>query len=97
MMAWGVALFGVATITFSCTSPESSYESSGSWVQIPSSNDGIALFEFESTALPVNAWYALVDTDHPGIDVAVVAPEDSDGRATSTDLAREIQACLLVN
>lgn len=59
--------------------------------------DGVTIYEFESLALPVNAWYAFVQTDHPQVDIAVVAPADTDGRASASDLARETNACLLVN
>lgn len=64
---------------------------------MPGTSAGISVFEFESGTLPVNAWYALVETDNPGIDIAVVAPADTDGRASASDLARESRACLLVN
>ncbi len=90
LFTWVLALFGAAACT-------TSYEKPGTWVQVPGSGDGITIHTFESGALPVNAWYAHVDTDYPGIDVAVVVPRDPDGRASASDLARENGACLLVN
>lgn len=71
------------------------------WTNITSTSGslspGISVFEGVDSSAPLAGWYALIDLDSPDIEVHVEGSDEEDGRETTSSMANDLNACLVVN
>jgi hypothetical protein len=97
-----LAAFSLALLALSCSGQSGTSTLTIDWQPIESLNaelpDGIRVFAGRREAMPLRAWYAIINERHPGITTHVLQSDDlADNRETVGSFAEDARACVAVN
>ncbi len=68
------------------------------WSQLTDySTEGIAVYQGRNQSLPLNAWYADIDLNHPKLSAKIIVSQDEDSRQTPSELLNLTGAELVMN
>ncbi len=92
----------LVALTLSCANQSGTSTLTLDWQPMDSLNaalpDGIRVFAGRRDAMPIRAWYVVIDEQDPGIETRVVQSDDpTDNRETVGSFAQDAGACVAVN